>query len=130
MIETGRASYTVVDLLENLGVDVQMAHPWQVKAIAQAKIKTDKRDSKMLAYLLRADLIPAVYRREAANRSRQRILRHRMAYMRVETQIKNRIRALLAQQKEEICEMVEMEDRLFGVEGLKMLRELKLPGKD
>lgn len=130
MIETGRASYTVVDLLEDLGVDVQMAHPWQVKAIAQAKIKTDKRDSKMLAYLLRADLIPAVYRREAANRSRQRILRHRMAYMRVETQIKNRIRALLAQQKEEIREMVEMEDRLFGVEGLKMLRELKLPGKD
>jgi len=130
VIETGRASYTVVDLLEDLGVDVQMAHPWQVKAIAQAKIKTDKRDSKMLAYLLRADLIPAVYRREAANRSRQRILRHRMAYMRVETQIKNRIRALLAQQKEEIREMVEMEDRLFGVEGLKMLRELKLPGKD
>lgn len=130
VIETGRASYTMVDLLEDLGVDVQMAHPWQVKAIAQAKIKTDKRDSKMLAYLLRADLIPAVYRREAANRSRQRILRHRMAYVRMETQIKNRIRALLAQQKEEIREMVEMEDRLFGVEGLKMLRELKLPGKD
>lgn len=130
VIETGWASYTMVDLLEDLGVDVQMAHPWQVKAIAQAKIKTDKRDSKMLAYLLRADLIPAVYRREAANRSRQRILRHRMAYVRMETQIKNRIRALLAQQKEEIREMVEMEDRLFGVEGLKMLRELKLPGKD
>jgi transposase len=130
VIEAGRASYTMVDLLEELGVEVQMAHPWQVKAIAQAKIKTDKRDSKMLAYLLRADLIPAVYRREAGNRSWQRILRYRMAYVRMQTQIKNRIRALLAQQKEEIREMVEMEDRLFGVKGMKMLRELQLPGKD
>lgn len=69
VIEAGRASYTMVDLLEELGVEVQMAHPWQVKAIAQAKIKTDKRDSKMLAHLLRADLIPTVYRREALDGS-------------------------------------------------------------
>jgi transposase len=130
VIEAGRASYTMVDVLKELGAEVLMAHPWQIKAIAQAKIKTDKRDSKMLAHLLRADLIPAVYQREAANRSRQRILRHRMAYVRMETQIKNRIRALLAQQKEEIREMVEMEERLFGVKGMAMLKELRLPEKD
>jgi transposase len=130
VIEAGRASYTMVDMLKELEVEVQMTHPWQVKAIAQAKIKTDKRDSKMLAHLLRADLIPAVYQREAVNRSWQRILRHRMAYVRMQTEIKNRIRALLAQQKEEVRDMVEMEDRLFGVKGMKMLRELKLPGKD
>jgi transposase len=130
VVEAGRASYTMVDLLEELGVEVQMAHPWQVKAIAQAKIKTDKRDSKMLAHLLRADLIPAVYQREAANRSRQRILRRRMAYVGMETQIKNRIRDLLAQQKGEVREVVETEDRLFGVKGMAMLKELRLPGKD
>lgn len=53
-----------------------------------------------------------------------------MAYVRMETQVKNRIRALLAQQKEEIREMVKMEDRLFGVKSMAMLKELRLPGKD
>ncbi|MFH1945556.1 MAG: IS110 family transposase [Acidobacteriota bacterium] len=130
VIEAGRATYTMVDLLEELGVDIKMAHPLQVKAIAQAKIKTDKRDSKILAHLLRTDLIPEVYRREPANRASQRILRHRMAYVRMQTQLKNRIRSLLAQQREEVREMVERQSLLFSRRGMTVLKELKLPGKD
>jgi len=130
VIEAGRATYTMLDLLEELGVDVKMAHPLQVKAIAQAKIKTDKRDSKILAHLLRADLIPEVYRRDPENRATQRILRHRMGYVRMQTQIKNRIRTLLAKQQEEIREMAESENHLFGIRGMETLRQLKLPGKD
>jgi len=130
VIEAGRASYTMIDLLEDLGVDVKMAHPLQVKAIAQAKIKTDKRDSKILAHLLRTNLIPEVYRREAANRAVQRVLRHRMAYVRMRTQIKNRIRTLLAKQREEVREMAESQNHLFGIRGMRALRELELPGKD
>ena len=130
VIEAGRATYTMVDLLEELGVDVKMAHLLQVKAIAQAKIKTDKRDSKILAHLLRADLIPEVYRRDYANRASQRVLRHRMSYVRMRTQIKNRIRTLLAQQREEIREIAESQTHLFGVHGMKVLRELELAGRD
>ena len=63
VIEAGRSSYTMVDLLEELGVDVKIANPKEVKAIAKAKIKTDKRDSRISAHLLRADLIPEVYQR-------------------------------------------------------------------
>jgi len=59
VIEAGRSSYTMVDLLDDLGVEVTVAHPKEVKAIARAKIKTDKRDSYILAHLLRTDLIPA-----------------------------------------------------------------------
>ena len=130
VIEAGRATYTMVDLLEELGLDVRMAHPLQVKAIAQAKIKTDKRDSKILAHLLRTDLIPEVYRREPANRASQRVLRHRMSYVRMQTQLKNRIRALLAQQREEVREMIERQNLLFSRRGMKVLKELELPGKD
>jgi len=43
VIETGRSSYTMVDVLEEMGVAVKIAHPNEVKAIARAKIKTDKR---------------------------------------------------------------------------------------
>lgn len=106
-VEAGRSSYTMVDLLEELGVDVKMVHRLGVKAIAQAKIKTDKKDSKILAHLLRADLILAVYRRETADRAFQLLLRHRMYYIRMQTQIKNQIQALLEQQREEVAEIVE-----------------------
>ena len=45
VIETGRSSFTMVDVLEEIGVTDKIAHPNEAKAIARAKIKTDKRDS-------------------------------------------------------------------------------------
>jgi transposase len=109
---------------------MKIAHPEQVKAIAKAKIKTDKRDSKILAHLLRSNLIPEVYCRDSENREAQRILRHRMTYVRMQTQVKNRIRALLAKQREEVRQIVELEEALFTLSGLKALRNLELEEKD
>ena len=43
VVEAGRSSYTMVDLLDEIGIDVTIAHPKEVKAIARARIKTDKR---------------------------------------------------------------------------------------
>jgi len=100
VVEAGRSSYTMVDILEDIEIDVVIAHPKEVKAIARAKIKTDKRDSHMLAHLLRTDLIPEVYKRSRENRGYQRVLRQRAFYIGSLTRVKNRIRALLAQQGE------------------------------
>ncbi len=36
----------MADLLRELGGEVKMANPVEVKAIAHARIKTDKRDSR------------------------------------------------------------------------------------
>jgi transposase len=54
---------------------------YEVKAIARAKIKTDKRDSEVLAHLLRMNMIPEVYRRSTENRQAQRVLRQRAFYV-------------------------------------------------
>lgn len=51
VVESGRSSYTMVDILGDMGIDVTIAHPKGVKAIAKAKIKTYKRDSWILAPL-------------------------------------------------------------------------------
>jgi len=41
VLEAGRTCYVMADLLGELGVDVKIAHPFQVKAIAKARIKND-----------------------------------------------------------------------------------------
>lgn len=130
VIEAGRSNYTMVDLLEDLGVEVVIAHPYQVKAIASAKIKTDKRDSKMLAQLLRLNMIPEVYRRSTENREAQRIIRNRMFYVQIRTKIKNKIRALLAKQGEEIRQLTDVKDTLFSKRGLQGLKQIELSEKD
>jgi hypothetical protein len=53
VIEAGRSSYTMVDVLGDLGIETTVAHPKDVKAIAKARVKTDERDSYKLAHLLR-----------------------------------------------------------------------------
>jgi transposase len=127
VIEAGRSSYTMVDVLDDLGVEVRVAHPKEVKAVARAKIKTDKRDSHMLAHLLRTDLIPEVYKRSRENRGYQRVLRQRAFYVGSLTRVKNRIRALLAQQSEEIQDEISRVKNLFGTKGMRVVTGLSLP---
>jgi transposase len=126
VIETGRSSYTMVDVLEEMGVAVKIAHPNEVKAIARAKIKTDKRDSEVLAHLLRMNMIPEVYRRSVENRQAQRVLRQRAFYVSAMTALKNRVHAFLAQQKEEVREEVARETNIFSAKGQKVLMGLEM----
>lgn len=129
VIEAGRSSYVMVDLLRGFGVDVKIAHASDVKAIAKAKIKTDKRDSKILAHLLRSDLIPEVYARSDENRRSQRVLRHRAFYVGTRTRVKNKIKVLLAQQRIELQESIRVKN-LFSKKGLTALMEARLPYPD
>lgn len=128
VVEAGRSSYTMVDILDDMGIDVIIAHPKEVKAIAKAKIKTDKRDSYILAHLLRTDFIPEVYKRSRENRSYQRVLRQRAFYVGSTTRVKNRVHALLSQQSEDVQEEISRVKNLFGTKGMKVIRGLSLPG--
>lgn len=126
VIETGRSSYTMVDILEEIGVAVKIAHPNEVKAIARAKIKTDKRDSEVLAHLLRMNMVPEVYRRSMENRQAQRVLRQRSFYVSAMTALKNRVHAFLAQQREEVRGEVARETNIFSAKGQKVLLGLEI----
>jgi hypothetical protein len=119
-----------VELLEGLVDEVKLAHPLKVKAIAEARIKTDSIDSETLAYLLRADLIPEAYLRGKSNLQRQKILRMRSFYVKLRTQVKNRIHALIDGQGEAIRETAKGYSDLFGKGGLRWLGELRLKDSD
>jgi transposase len=130
VIEAGRSSYTMVDLMEELRIKVTIAHPQELRAIAKAKIKTDARSSHILADLLRADLIPEVYRRDGENRRKQRVLRLRSFFVGTLTRVKNKIRALVAQQREEVQREAGQEKSLFSKKGLEKFKGLELPRTD
>ncbi len=116
----------VYDWLGEIAGDVTLAHPAKVKAIAHARIKTDKIDSATLAHLLRADLIPPAYAPSKETRAIKRVLRQRMFFVRVRTMAKNRIHALLVQHA---VPRPEVSD-LFGVTGRRWLQSLTLPEPD
>ena len=131
VLEAGRSSYVMADLLRELGGEVVMANPLELRAIAHARIKTDERDSRILAELLRGGLIPEVYQRGEGNRQAQRVMRLRAHWVAKQTEVRNKIRALLAQQREEVRLEVERHDAgLFSGKGLAMLSRLRLGGPD
>jgi len=84
------------DLLDSEGIETKLAHPQKVKAIGSAKLKNDKVDGRMLAQLLRTDLLPESYVPPREVRQWRELVRYRAALVRIQTGLKNRIRALLA----------------------------------
>src|SRR6266487_411132 len=86
----------LVELLEDYRFDPHLVHPLQCKAIASARLKNDKVDAATLAQLLRADLLPEAWIAPAEVRQLRALLRHRAGLVRLGTQQRNRIHAVVA----------------------------------
>jgi transposase len=127
VLEAGYGWGPIYDWIGEVADEVILAHPLKVRAIAEARIKTDKLDSEMLAHLLRADLIPEAYAPSKETRATKRVLRQRMFLVRLQTMVKNRVWALLWQHGTEPPPVSD----LFGKKGLTWLREeTELPEPD
>jgi len=92
---TGNWGY-IADLLQPVVEELVLAHPLQVRAIAAAKVKTDKIDATILAQLLRGDLIPRAYLAPPEVRELRDLLRLRASLVRLRTAVKNKVHAILA----------------------------------
>ena len=62
------ARYDWLERVENV-VAVQLAHPYGVRAIAAAQVKTDRIDARMMGQLLRVETIGTRSRTGAARRT-------------------------------------------------------------
>ncbi len=85
----------IYDLLKALAQELKVAHPPMLKAIAAAKKKNDKVDARMIADLLRCNLLPECYMAPVAIRDLRRMLRYRNLVVRQTTRMKNRMAGLL-----------------------------------
>jgi len=74
---------------------VTVANPLQVKLIAASRVKTDSRDTLVLARLLAAGLIPAVWVPPAPVRELRALVAQRAGLIRQRTQLRNRLHAIL-----------------------------------
>jgi transposase len=95
-----------------------------VKAIAYAKVKTDKVDARTLADLLRADMIPESYVPEEKTREVRDLVRRRHRLVETRTGFKNKVKAELAKR------WVKHEGEVFTQEGRKFLRSLHIDAVD
>jgi len=128
VLEATRNWMVMHDWLEELVDGVTLAHPLKVKAIAEAKIKTDKIDATTLAHLLRCDLIPAAHVRSAQARILTNLLRHRMFLVRLATMTKNRIHVLL--DRHPLIRSQRSATELFTRMGTAWLKGIDLPKYD
>ena len=94
VIESTTNAWHIYDLLEPLAEKVLVANPIRVKQIAQARVKTDIRDTLILARLLAANLVPTVWVPPLEVREMRQLLSQRRRLVQMHTQIVNRMHSL------------------------------------
>lgn len=121
MESTGNLWVNLYEAVEAEGVSVVLANPLKMKAIASARIKNDKVDARVLAHLLRGDLVAESYVPPRELRDVRALVRHRAGLVRVRTIVKNRVHALIDKYglKHRLSD-------LFGKAGLEWLGKLDL----
>lgn len=115
----------VYDYLNDAGYRLKLAHPPAVSDIKKMKRKTDKTDAKLLADLLRSHMLPEAYPAPPDIRIKRQITRHRASLTDIQTEVKNKIHAILMRHGLES----PLSDA-FCKSGIVYLRSLDLPGCD
>lgn len=111
--------------LEDAGYNLVLAHPLGIKALKKVKKHTDKYDAKLLADLLRNNMLPESYAAPEDVREKRQITRHKHSLTNIENEIKNKVHAILLRHGYE----VPFSDA-FCKSAIAYLREINLPDCD
>src|SRR5512147_2187950 len=123
VIEATGNAMAVVRVLGPYVARVIVANPLQVKAIAHARIKTDKIDAGVLASLRAADFLPEIWLPDAATERLRRLVTRRDQVVRHRTRTKNEVHAILHAHLLPRCPHAD----LFGGRGRTWLERQPLP---
>lgn len=112
----------IADLLEEVGLEPHLGHPPAVKVLAQHEAKGDRCDSDRLGKFQLRGILPESYLGPPEVRQRRERVRYRMALVRLQTGVKNRIQAILHR-----LGILHSFSDLFGKAGRAFLAGLDLP---
>lgn len=94
-LEATTNTWSVADILRPFVAAVVVSNPLKTKAIAEAKIKTDKVDAAVLAHLLRCNYLPEVWQPDNKTQVLRSLITHRTGLMAQRGRHKNRVQCLL-----------------------------------
>jgi len=117
---TGNMWIVFWDELEENESDLHLVHPLKTKAIASNKLKNDKLDAKMLAKLLRGDMLVCSYVPPRDVRDERETVRLRASLVRMRTQVINKIRSIF----HKYC--IRYKGSLYQKAGMEFLNTLEL----
>jgi transposase len=95
VIEATTNTWTLYDVTLPWVSKVVVAHPLEVKQIANARVKTDKHDVDCLARLLVADLVPEVWVPPVEVRELRTLIAHRRRLVKMRTMTHNRLHSVV-----------------------------------
>jgi transposase len=122
-IEATCNTHAIARLLERHVGRVVVSNPQKTRAIAEAKVKTDKVDAQVLAQLLAAGFLPSVWIADEETQSLRRQVARRAHIVRQRTRLKNRVQSILHRNLVPRCPAAD----LFGHKGRRWLSEQELP---
>jgi transposase len=122
-IEATCNTHAIARLLERHVSRVVVSNPMKTRAIAEAKVKTDKVDARVLAELLAADYLPSVWIADDETHALRRQVARRAHIVRQRTRLKNRVQSILHRNLIPRCPAAD----LFGHKGRSWLAGQELP---
>jgi transposase len=122
-LEATGNTWAIATLLASHAGRVVVSNPAKTRAIAEARVKTDKVDAEILAQLLAADYLPSVWMPDAATSALRRQVLRRAHIVRQRTRLKNQVQAILARNLVPRCPAAD----LFGIKGRTWLAVQELP---
>lgn len=123
MESTGSVWTNLYNHLDGKHIPVVLSNPLKTKAIAWARMKSDEIDARMLAHLLRSNLIAESYVPPYDLREIRALIRHRLSLVKTRTMVKNKIHAVI--DKNGVEESDSFSD-LFGKAGMQWLKSIQL----
>lgn len=123
VLEATCNTYAIVRLLQQHTGRVVVSNPVKTRAIAEARIKTDKVDAEVLARLLAGGWLPDVWVPDEPTQTLRQQVAHRARLVQQRIRLKNRIQAFLHRNLVPGCPRSD----LFGKAGRRWLVEQAVP---
>src|SRR5437773_1345530 len=98
VLEATYGWYWAADLLQACGARVHLAHPLGIKMFGYQRVKTDARDSRNLAELLRMGRLPKAWLAPPAVRELRELVRYRAKLVALRSGLKAQVHAVMAKE--------------------------------
>ena len=109
------------ELLEELGIELWVGDPAQIRKAAPRRQKTDKNDARLLLQLLEEKRFPRIWVPDKATRDLRQLVMHRHKLVSMRTAVSNQLQAIALNRG------LQKKGALWSKEGRGQLESLELP---